>query len=239
MLSVQLTQAERFSSLGRLAAQVAHEIRNPLGAVRLKAENALSGDRDRQNEALKFILRQVERIETQVSSLLALTQPITLSMQIVDFPAWLSTATSSHDEQARVKHVKLCIDLSPLLDNLDKAMAHYLRLDPDQLNRALDNLVLNALRHVPHGGTVTVSARQVALYGETWLRIEVADDGPGVPVAERESIFEPFVTGRPDGSGLGLAVVREIASAHGGRAFLGDAEQGACFIVEVPWQTSL
>lgn len=238
-LSAQLTQAERFSSLGRLAAQVAHEIRNPLGAVRLKAENALSGDRDRQNEALKFILRQVERIETQVSSLLALTQPITLSIQAVDFPTWFSTTVSSHDEQARVKDVKLCIDLATLFVNVDEPLALYLRLDPDQLSRALDNLVLNALRHVPHGGTVIVSARQVALYGDTWLRIEVSDDGPGVPIAERESIFEPFVTGRPDGSGLGLAVVREIASAHGGRAFLGDAEKGACFVIEIPWQTSL
>jgi signal transduction histidine kinase len=70
------------------------------------------------------------------------------------------------------------------------------------------------------------------------LAIEVADDGPGVPPDQRARIFEPFVTGRPDGTGLGLAVVREVASAHGGLVRLDDAEAGARFIMEIPWQPS-
>jgi signal transduction histidine kinase len=62
------------------------------------------------------------------------------------------------------------------------------------------------------------------------------DDGPGVSAAERERIFEPFVTGRPDGSGLGLAVVREIASAHGGRAYLAEDSEVTCFVIDLPWR---
>jgi signal transduction histidine kinase len=110
--------------------------------------------------------------------------------------------------------------------------------DPDQLRRAIDNLLLNALRHVRDGGTVTVTAQRDCSSGRAHLRIAVSDNGPGVPADQRARLFEPFVTGRPDGSGLGLAVVREVASAHGGRAWLDDTLNGACFVIEIPWQPS-
>jgi signal transduction histidine kinase len=110
--------------------------------------------------------------------------------------------------------------------------------DAAQMARALDNLIVNALRHAPAGGHVTVRARAVPdAHGER-LRLEVIDDGPGVNASERERIFEPFVTGRPDGSGLGLAVVREIASAHGGRAWLEDNPNMTCFVIDIPWRPS-
>jgi two-component system sensor histidine kinase HydH len=69
------------------------------------------------------------------------------------------------------------------------------------------------------------------------LRIAVLDNGSGVAIADRERIFEPFVTGRPDGSGLGLAVATEVATAHGGRAYVADTDSGACFVIEIPWHT--
>jgi two-component system sensor histidine kinase HydH len=237
-LSAQLTQAERFGALGRLAAQVAHEIRNPLGALRLKAENALSSDKDRQLDALRFVLKQAERMETQVASLLALTQPVRIAAQAVDLRAWLAASVSVHDEQARARQVTLSIEFASL-DAEDAAhSACVLRFDPEQLNRALDNLILNALRHVAPGGAIGVRASRAEGPGQTYLSIAVTDDGPGVPAAERERIFEPFVTGAAGGSGLGLAVVREVAAAHGGRAYLAAAPSGACFVIEIPWHTS-
>jgi nitrogen-specific signal transduction histidine kinase len=66
----------------------------------------------------------------------------------------------------------------------------------------------------------------------------VSDNGPGVPPEHREHIFEPFVTGCPDGSGLGLAVVSEVAAAHGGRAWLDETSETTSFVMEVPWQPS-
>jgi signal transduction histidine kinase len=107
------------------------------------------------------------------------------------------------------------------------------RLDPEQLRRAVDNLVLNAIRHAGAGGHVTVTARN-AQQGQ--LVIEVADDGPGVPQDQRLRIFEPFVSDSAAGSGLGLAVVREVAAAHGGQAYVADNPSGAHFRIEIPWQ---
>ena len=231
----KLAGAERFSALGKLAAQVAHEIRNPAGAMRLKAENALAGDSERRESALRFILDQIGRIETQIASLLALTQPITIRPQAVNLAQWLADAIDSHDELARRRGVRLA--LVAKLDEPAGSPPPLPAFDADQLRRALDNLLVNALRHASEGGNVTVTVRRDDTAEPFALRIEVFDDGPGVPADQRDRIFEPFVTGRPDGSGLGLAVVREVAVAHGGRAYLDDPPNGgACFVIEVPWQ---
>jgi signal transduction histidine kinase len=105
-------------------------------------------------------------------------------------------------------------------------------LDEGLVRRALDALVDNALRHAPAGGTVTLAAE---VEGEM-LRLSVADTGPGVPEALRDSLFEPFVTGRPDGTGLGLAIARELADTMEGRLFLAESTPGARFVLEVPWR---
>ncbi|MGU7811842.1 sensor histidine kinase [Burkholderia sp. AW49-1] len=233
-LRTRLAQAERFGMLGKLAAQMAHEIRNPMGAMRLKAENALAGDSRRQQDALRVILAQIERIDAQLSGLLALTQPVSPHATRVDVDAWLAQVVDPHRELAQ----RQAIDL---------AWSHGVRVaqpsgfpvfDPDQMRRALDNLLLNALRHAGDGGAVTVATARRTFAGRDWLRFTVSDSGPGVPAAQRERIFEPFVTGRADGTGLGLAVVREVAAAHGGQAWLDDAPRGASFVIEIPWQLS-
>jgi signal transduction histidine kinase len=227
-LNRQLAQAERFSTLGKMAAQIAHEIRNPAGAMRLKAENALAGDSTRREAALRTIIEQVGRIESQVTSLLALTQSVTVHAREVDLRAWLDDLVHTHESRAESKGVMLGADVT--------ASATQPVFDPAQLARALDNLIVNALRHAPSGSKVTVRAHSARSGEGARLRIEVIDNGPGVEAAERERIFEPFVTGRPDGSGLGLAVVREIASAHGGRAYLAEDSNVTCFVIDLPWR---
>jgi two-component system sensor histidine kinase HydH len=236
-LGAQLIQAERFASLGKLAAQVAHEIRNPLGAVRLKVENAIASDGSRQRESLTSVLVQVERIETQVSSLLALTQPVTVSKKATNIADWLAKTVSAHDEQAALRNVHLSVDLEALQSDILEPGSCSANIDPAQMARAVDNLVLNAIRHAPHDGKVVVRARGIAAPEGKTLRLVVIDNGPGVSASDRERIFEPFVTGRPDGSGLGLAVAREVATAHGGRAYVADTEHGACFVIDIPWHT--
>jgi two-component system sensor histidine kinase HydH len=231
-LNARLAGAERFAALGRLAAQVAHEIRNPIGAMRLKAENALAGDADRRHHALVAILSQIQRVEGQLTGLLALTQPVRVEIHPVRLEALLAERMELHRDAAERAGVSLALADGSYMDNSD--MDEPAWLDAEQIARAVDNLVLNAVRHTPAGGHVTLLARRL----RDTLRIEVADDGPGVPPGDRERIFEPFVTGHPAGSGLGLAVVREIAAAHGGRAFLDARDHGACFVIEIPWRIS-
>jgi signal transduction histidine kinase len=230
-LGAQLAQAERFSTIGKMAAQIAHEIRNPAGAMRLKAENALAGDEVRRESALRTIIEQVSRIETQLSSLLALTQPVTIRVQEVMIESWLDAVVQVHLPRAQARQIDLRIDFDLPRDAPPPAV------DAVQLARAVDNLVMNALHHAPSPGHVTVRALRATSEQGTCLRLEVVDDGPGVSREARERIFEPFVTGRPDGSGLGLAVVREIASAHGGRAWLADDRDVTRFVIDLPWRT--
>ena len=230
-LSMQLAQAERFSTLGKMAAQIAHEIRNPAGAMRLKAENALAGDDARREAALRTIIEQVGRIETQVTTLLALTQPVTIQAQEVDLEAWLNGITHTHAPRAEHGNIKLDTEIEPGATTTQPVF------DAAQLARALDNLILNALRHTPPGGRVLVRASNVqSAEAGALLRMEVVDTGTGISAAQREHIFEPFVSGHPQGSGLGLAVVREIASAHGGRAWLADDSEVTRFVMDLPWR---
>jgi signal transduction histidine kinase len=112
-------------------------------------------------------------------------------------------------------------------------------LDPAIIGRVLDNLLVNAVRHAPEGGQVTITVERAA----AGLLILVEDSGAGVAAELTGQLFEPFVTGRPDGTGLGLAIARELTDAHGGRLVLrrpGGAQpgQGAAFALELPCRPS-
>ncbi|WP_311766450.1 HAMP domain-containing sensor histidine kinase [Burkholderia cenocepacia] len=235
-LETRLAHAHRVALLGTLAAEVAHEIRNPAGAMRLKAENALAGDACRQQSALRSILGQIERIEIQVSRLLALTQPVTPRMEPVDLATWLPESTLAHDELARSKDVALTAACMMPAASAGEATDRPI-FDPAQMRRALDNLIVNSVAHVRPGGKVHIEASRRASPCGARFVLEVADDGPGVAEAERTRIFEPFVSARPGGCGLGLTLVREIASSHGGNAYHA-ATSTTCFVIDIPWQPS-
>jgi signal transduction histidine kinase len=102
------------------------------------------------------------------------------------------------------------------------------------MRRAIDNLVLNAIETAPAGSHILISARREA---ET-LVVAVHDEGAGPPAEIRDHLFEPFVTGRAEGTGLGLSVVREVAAAHGGTARLAETSVGTTFEIVVPCQPS-
>lgn len=235
-LSAELAQAARLAALGRLSAGLAHEIRNPLATMRLKAENALSApaplERERARGALQAVLEQSARIASLVDSLLTLTQPFRVQPEPVVLQDWLPAQLHRHAEAAQQRGVSLTCRLEPPWDG---ATAPPVWIDPAALSRALDNLLLNALAHTPAGGHVVLQAR-----GESaWLHLCVRDDGPGVPADLLPHLFEPFATGRAGGTGLGLALVREIAQAHGGRVTHQPVQpHGACFCIELPWRAS-
>ena len=220
--------AERLAAIGRLTAGLSHEIRNPIAAMRLKAENALaSSDEERRRTALESILQQVGRLDALLRDLLTMTQRREPKTTQIDVATFLEQTAETHREVAASKGVNLVVQPAPRANRP-------LRFDGEQMHRALDNLILNAIQNTPAGGTIEVAAD----HRDDHLCLRVRDDGPGVPENIRERLFEPFVTGREEGTGLGLAVVREIARAHGGEARLVPTSQGAVFEIEVPWQTS-
>jgi two-component system sensor histidine kinase HydH len=235
-LSLQLAQSERLATLGRISAGLAHEIRNPLATMRMKAENALAAPLDvretRVASALESVLSQTERLEQLVSSLLALTQPFRVERQVLDLSAWLGERRQIHAESAAALGVTLTVRVNP---DTAAQVQRVALIDPAQMERVLDNLLLNALAHTAAGGTIEMGAQRLASGA---LQLWVADNGAGIPEALRENLFEPFSTARAGGTGLGLTLVREIVQAHGGRISLADVPSGARIDMEFPWPAS-
>lgn len=220
--------AERLAALGRMSAGLAHEIRNPIAAMRLKAENALAvADGSRSEAALTSILQQVDRLDVLLRDLLEMTQAREPRLAEVDLETFLMRTVETHRDLVAARNIALTAGTGPASSLLPQ-------FDPLQMQRALDNLIINAIQNTPAGGKISVDAHRRG----DMLLLQVSDNGPGIPDELRERLFEPFVTGRADGTGLGLAIVREIARNHRGHVRLVRSVGGAEFEIEVPWQPS-
>ncbi|MHB2209922.1 sensor histidine kinase [Methylobacterium sp. CM6257] len=225
--------AERLAAFGRLAASVAHEIRNPIAAMRLKAENALvSGDPNRAAIALETVLGQIARVDTLLRDLLNLTQARSLNRTPTAVAPLLADCARLHEDLASDRALRIETETGGLPGR------DHPHIDRGQIAGALDNLLLNALQHTPPGGRIRLGAARVTIDGAVRLYLYVSDTGPGIDPAIRATIFEPFVTGRADGTGLGLAIVREIARAHRGEVRLVEDEPETTFLLDLPWQPS-
>jgi signal transduction histidine kinase len=223
-LARQVATGERLAAIGRVAAGVAHEIRNPIAAMRLKAENGMAGDAERKDQALSMILGQIERLDALLRRLLSMTERDKPRPESMAVRSLLEACVAAHADFAGAKRVTLKCSTE----------GEEASFDPDQMRRALDNLVLNAIQAAPPDSEILIAARHDA----ESLVLSVRDEGVGPPPDIREHLFEPFVTGRADGTGLGLSIVREVAAAHGGTARLGSSVSGTVFEIVVPWQPS-
>jgi signal transduction histidine kinase len=223
-LARQMATSERLAAIGRVAAGVAHEIRNPIAAMRLKAENALTKGSERYREALLVILGQIERLDRLLRRLLDVTEPERPRPETLMLASFLESCLSAHRELAHARGLQLeC-----------KSKVESTQGDPELMRRALDNLLLNAIQAAPAGSLV----RLAAFVRDGHLVLSVRDQGAGPPPDIRDHLFEPFVTGRADGTGLGLSLVREVAEAHGGSARFITCDAETHFEIILPWQPS-
>lgn len=231
-----LVQQEKLAGIGRLAAGVAHEVRNPLGVIRASA--AMVQERFDSHEdphrALGFICDEIDRLEGLISGLLTFARPTEIETQAVVFDKLVERAIALARPEASAREIALETTLAPGLPQIEG--------DPDLLCQVIYNLVLNAIQILEDGGRIVVSVAGSAdpAFRTRGVRIDVRDDGPGVPVELAEQIFEPFVTTRPSGTGLGLPMALRLIEAHGGKlalvpgAGLGPGGRGACFRIEIP-----
>ena|SRR5438128_113425 len=229
-LEREARQVEHFALLGRLAAGVSHEIRNPLSAIVLHLDlleeelRAPSpGSAVVVPGALAEIKRQLRRLEDLLQDYLSLTRVATIERTPQDLGTAVEAWAREWQQLAAPQEVTLQLDR---ITNLGQAVFH-----ENTLRRVVLNLVQNALDAMPQGGTLTLAGKGTA----TQVQLHVRDTGNGISAAQLSHIFEPLYTTKPEGTGLGLYIVREIITAHAGQITVQSVEgQGTAFIITLP-----
>jgi two-component system NtrC family sensor kinase len=220
-----LVQAEKMAMVGRLTASIAHEINNPLQAVQnclhLAGRSELpEADRQKYQELAQS---ELERLMHTVQRMLDFYRPGAVDRKATDINEivnrMLVLVETQLDERKIHIRKKLAGRMPPVL------------IVKDQIQQVLLNLVLNAAEAMPAGGELFINT----LATRKAIEVTIEDTGPGIPAIEREHIFEPFVSTKEDGTGLGLAVSYGIVAAHGGSLELVQGKgPGACFRVTLP-----
>jgi signal transduction histidine kinase len=222
-LQHELRRSERLASLGKLLAGVAHEVRNPLAAIRSTVQLwQRLPEQSRTPESIDAVVRAVDRLNETVSQLLYFSRADATQCEPVDVNRLLRETLELFAAQAAQQHVALHTDLS---DDVGSILA-----SPGALAQVFANLTTNALQSMPTGGELWVTTRQ----SDRHAVIEFADNGPGISAEVRAHLFEPFFTTRPAGTGLGLALCREIVVQHEGTIECLESERGARFRIELP-----
>jgi signal transduction histidine kinase len=203
-LTSELASRERLATLGRIAAGIAHEVRNPLAAMKLRADLARAGGEATPAVArdLEDIASEIGRLDRLVSDLLFVGGRRSEARQDLDVGELTARRVALLAPWAKEKGVTLVSEGSARAS-----------VDADAVSRGVDNLLRNAVDASRAGDRVAVRVTSRA----SEARVDVEDRGPGVPPGREAELFEPFFTTKPDGTGLGLALAQAVARAHGGK----------------------
>jgi signal transduction histidine kinase len=217
-----------------LVANVSHELRTPITALQARLENVADGVEEADPQTVATMLRQVERLGRLVEQLLDLSR---LESQAQPLDRRPFAVTEVLEQAAREARLYAPEGIELVVDAPGDPVVHG---DAERVHQVIANLVENAVRHSPVPGTV----RLTAAGSEAGVRIEVADEGPGIPAADAERVFERFyrpdearsrAETRPGGAGLGLSIARWIVDLHGGEIRVEEGEPGGCrMVVELP-----
>jgi len=202
----RLVRSERLATVGRLAAHVAHEIRNPLATIGGFTRSMLrpGTDADKVERNARIILEEVERLEQILANVMNFTKPGNPILRECDIEETVDALCGFHENLLAERGVVLHKSLDPACPPL--------RYDPDQIRQVLINLCQNALDSMPNGGELTVLTRAQ----EEHVEIVIADTGVGMADDVIENLFHPFFTTKVGGTGLGLSVSQKIVHDHGG-----------------------
>ena len=221
-----MRRSERLAALGQLSAGLAHELRNPLGTIRVSAEmltKNVAAENELAREMAGFIACEVDRTNSLVTRFLEFARPLKLKTAVADIAEVLDRAVALVERDAPQYRVTFYKNYSPDLAPFP--------LDAELMERVFYNLLLNAAQASAERGAITVKTRAV----DGTAEVAVIDRGPGVDQKIMEQIFNPFFTTKPDGVGLGLAIVSKIVDEHGGRITVeSEPAKGTVFRVYLP-----
>jgi signal transduction histidine kinase len=219
-------RSDRLAALGQMTAGLAHELRNPLGTIRASAE-VLQKNVGRNEEVARelagYIAGEVDRTNHLVTRFLDFARPVHLHATVTDLNEVLDRAVEQLERRSPALPVTVFKNYSPDIRPFP--------LDGEMMERVFCNLLLNAAQASPEGGVITVKTRPVP----GGVEVAVIDRGCGIDPSQIENIFNPFFTTKPDGVGLGLAIVAKVVDEHGGKmAVESEPEQGSVFRVFLP-----
>jgi len=227
-----IEQQEKMASLGLLAAGVAHEIRNPLTAIKaaLFTQQKKFQPGTPEHSDVKVVEREISRLERIVTDFLSFARPSEPEPIVIAADLLLMEAKLSFAPQLTKNNIQV---------NQEPAAPMRVKVDPAQMKQVLINLVQNAADSIGHNGTITLRARAIRKSlgnGETEVVVlEVADTGRGIPPEAQKRLFDPFFTTKENGTGLGLSIAAWIVEKHGGLLqYQTQVNQGTTFGIVLP-----
>ena len=222
-------RAERLSALGNLAAGVAHEIRNPLNAIsitaqRLKSEFVPQKDEDEYSSFTEIILNEIKRLDGIINQFLSLAKAHKLNLVPTNMSKFLNEVTNLAEVEANEKSIRITRSIDKLPD---------MKIDRDEMKRAILNIMLNAVQATPSGGSLTV--RSYLDDSQANVVIEITDSGAGIPKENLSKVFQPYFSTTEKGTGLGLSIAHRIISDHKGKIEVKSQRgKGTTFTIKLP-----
>ncbi|MEJ5376437.1 MAG: ATP-binding protein [bacterium] len=236
----QLVRSEKLALVGKLAAGVAHSIRNPLTSVKMRIFSLERGQglTPQQREDLSVVSEEIRQIDHILRTFLEFSRPPRLRMERVSPSQLVDGVIHLLRDRFRGYGVELMVERAEPLGEI--------YVDPDRLKEVLVNLMVNAAEAMgARGGRITIrERRESSASGQALVVLEVEDNGPGIPASIQDKVLQPFFSTKEEGTGLGLSIVARIVEEHGGWLELRSQEgEGATFIIklparEEPWVTS-
>lgn len=227
---VHLQQAEKWALVGKLAAGVAHSVRNPLTSVKMRLfsmERTLKLDHSQQ-EDFEVISEEIRHIDSIVNNFLEFARPPKLKIRMSSPSDAVDLAVQLLRHRLESYNVKVLVDREEPLPQISA--------DPDQLKEVLVNLMVNSCEAMVNGGEIHIREQtDFADNGDPVVVIRLSDTGPGIPEAVRNKVFQPFFSTKSEGTGLGLSIATRIVEEHGGWLdYKAEEGQSAAFVITLP-----
>ncbi len=226
-LKEEVARSQRLASIGRLAAGVAHEIRNPLSSIKGFATYFKERYKDvpQDQRTANIMVQEVDRLNRVVSQLLEFARPATIQKEATEILGLIKDSLRMVEDDAIKKSIR--IEASSSNDEIVALV------DPDRIKQVLLNLYLNAIEAMEEGGVLRVNAQKDS--GDSIVSIVVEDTGHGIAHRDLPHVFDPYFTTKPSGTGLGLAIAHKIVESHGGELMIqSEEDKGTKVIIRLP-----